>query len=188
MRHVYRFLQLLAFLLWSPFRLVGWLGYLLHRGAAGAGNLLVRPLYWDVVQAKRRVSGQPLWQQRDMLIGIWPPCHNCGRNVPPDSHKKDCPFLKPHDLPNSLPSNLQAADGADLRHAALSMYVRAMAHDGVAVGEGDEILLGNILSALVADVKHAVERMEKVRGPGRGVPWSETAKTLRDLADAMDKL
>ena len=76
-------LQLLALLFWLPFRAVPrvslWVGLLASR----AGNLLVRPIYWAVVQAKRRTQGAPLWQDHDWKIGIGPPCEHCAENVPP---------------------------------------------------------------------------------------------------------
>ncbi len=93
MRMVFLLLQRFFALLWLPFEIGAWLGKLLATGSRALGDNLMRPIYWGLVQAKRRRYGEPLWQKLDWKIGFGPPCEHCGRNVPPDRHTVDCAFV-----------------------------------------------------------------------------------------------
>ena len=83
-------LQWLLALAWSPFSLIAnalrWLGRQVQR----LGDVLIQPLYWGVLRAKRKRLGEPLWQEHDWRIGIGPPCAACGEHVPPERHREGC--------------------------------------------------------------------------------------------------
>ncbi len=93
MRFLYEIVQVLALILWLPALAVTEIARLVSRAARTVGDALFRPIYWGVVQAKRRRLGLPLWQPHDFQIGIGPPCEHCGENVPPGRHRKDCAFV-----------------------------------------------------------------------------------------------
>ena len=95
MIYLYVLAQWAVLLLWLPLRAVVWVGLVLARAASASGDALVRPIYWGVVQSRRRRFGEQLWQEGDARIGIWPPCQTCGENVPPGRHAGDCEALKP---------------------------------------------------------------------------------------------
>lgn len=167
----YVLLQFLLYILWLPFQITMRLGALLHVWAQRAGDFLVRPLYWNVVQAKRRGNGSPLWQQHDWQIGIGPPCEHCKKNVPPERHENGCKFVLPREKTLSpeeiayLAGNPVTVSIEEQRLTTLRIYVMQMKEDGIAIDD-NPVSVKCILSTVVKDMHIVEEHGVKVSWEG----------------------
>lgn len=170
MRRLFLALQIAAWVLWQPFNLVAWLTNQLAVKAAHLGHVLVRPLYWSAVVAKRRVGGEPLWQPQDWQLGIGPPCETCGRFVVGlDKHAEGCPEKNVVDIARQILRDRQ-------RQTSLRTYLMALRAGGVDVGDKN-VKLGNIVTGLLDDVGRAAEEFKL------DVPWEDARTDLHRIAD-----
>ena len=179
-------LQILALLPWLPFLAVAWIALRVSLLTSRAGDLLARPIYWAIVQAKRRATGAPPWQDRDWKIGVGPPCERCGVSVPPGRHRDDCRFVLPPPPPG------EAALGDSVREPptptaeksrmlAAADYVRALRDSRVVFSTPDgTVHLGAVLEALATDLRELADR------EGVAVDWTKSAASCRRLAETME--
>ena len=132
----------------------------MHLVSERAGDILVRPIYWSIVQAKRRRLRQAIWQPHDWKIGIGPPCEYCGENVPPEKHTNDCAFVGgtccAELLKQQLAQNVEAR--TDNRILALQTYALRLQSDGVQINHNGAIDLERILCAVDEDI-HRVSKL-----------------------------
>lgn len=157
----YTFVQRFLALLWKPFHILAKIFLWLNLIVVRAGDLLIRPPYWAILQVKRRKLGQPAWQLHDFQIGIGPPCEHCGEHVPPEKHKKTCAFLHPvaptiqvqSDMSDIRPDiRVCQSEEDQARILILQNYALALMKNGIDVGQKGTINLKTIIEYVDKDL------------------------------------